>query len=159
MIGSKSPAVEKFWQECRAKHGIKTNDYHVSTFADPRYATYHDELIQLVEKGKKRATAHMALDFEKNKVARRVPGDYWVVVTTKNEPRYLVKVTDVTVTPFNKVELSFAAREGEGDETLKYWQDVHREYFELQCKDWGVKFPDDAPTVCEGFELVASAKR
>ena len=97
----------------------------------------------------------MALDFEKNKVARRVPGDYWVVVTTKNEPRYLVKVTDVTVTPFNKVELSFAAREGEGDETLKYWQDVHREYFELQCKDWGVKFPDDAPTVCEGFELVA----
>src|SRR5262249_23825210 len=70
MIGSKSPAVEKFWQECRAKHGIKTNDYHVSTFADPRYATYHDELIQLVEKGKKRATAHMALDFEKNKVAR-----------------------------------------------------------------------------------------
>ena len=56
-------------------HGIKTNDYHVSTFADPRYATYHDELIDLVEKGKKRATAHMQLDFEKNKVARRVPGD------------------------------------------------------------------------------------
>ena len=159
MIGTKSPEVEKFWQECRAAHGIQTSDYHCCTFADPRYATYHDELIDLVAAGKKRATAHMQLDFEKNKVARRKVGDYWVVVTTKNEPRYLVRVTDVTVTPFNKVELSFAAREGEGDETLKYWQDVHRDYFVLQCRDWGIPFREDTPTVCEGFELVASARR
>lgn len=154
MIGTKSAEVEKFWQECRKKHGIETNDYHCCTFADPRYATYHDELIELVAKGKKRATAHMQQDFERNNIRRREVGDYWLVVTTKNEPRYLVRVTDVTVTPFNKVELSFAAREGEGDETLKYWQDVHREYFVLQCKDWGVEFREDEPTVCEGFELI-----
>lgn len=159
MIGTKSAAVEKFWQDCRKAHGIATSDYHCCTFADPRYATYHDELIGLVEKGKKRATAHMREDFERNGVARRKVGDYWVVVTTTNEPRYLVRVTDVTVTPFNKVELGFAAREGEGDETLKYWQDVHRDYFVLQCKDWGIAFREDAPVVCEGFELVASAKR
>ncbi|MEX2200016.1 MAG: ASCH domain-containing protein [Dongiaceae bacterium] len=160
MIGKKSKAVEEFWQHCRREHGITTNEYHACTFADPRYATYHDELLDLVEAGKKRATAHMQLDFEKNNVKRRQVGDYWVVVTTSgNEPRYLVRVTDVTVTPFNKVELSFAAREGEGDETLKYWQDVHREYFELQCKDWGIPFPDNAPTVCEGFDMIETAKR
>ncbi|MEX1108163.1 MAG: ASCH domain-containing protein [Dongiaceae bacterium] len=160
MIGKKSKAVEEFWQRSRREHRITTNEYHACTFADPKYATYHDELLDLVGAGKKRATAHMALDFEKNKVARRKEGDYWVVVTTSgNEPRYLVRVTDVTVTPFDKVKLSFAAREGEGDETLKYWQDVHRDYFKLQCADLGIAWREDCPTVCEGFELVETAER
>jgi uncharacterized protein YhfF len=67
-----------------------------------------------VGEGKKRATAHLALDFEINKVRRREVGDYWVVVDTASRPRYLVRVTDIDVRPFNAVEASFAAREGEG---------------------------------------------
>ena len=157
MIGSKSKEVEAFWQACRGKHNIAATAYHACTFADPRYATYHDVLIDLVAEGKKRATAHLALDFERNHVARRAVGDYWVVVTTKNEPRYLVRVTDVTVTPFNQVKESFASREGEGDSSLRYWAEVHRDYFVLQCQGWGVPWREDYPTVCEGFELVASA--
>jgi hypothetical protein len=31
MIGKNTPAVERFWQECRTAHGIKTNDYHCNT--------------------------------------------------------------------------------------------------------------------------------
>ncbi|MGD9741448.1 MAG: ASCH domain-containing protein [Dongiaceae bacterium] len=159
MIGEKTRAVEDFWQQCRKKHGIATNDYHAKTFADPRYSNYHDMLLDLVGEGKKRATAHMALDFEKNNVPRRKVGDYWVVVSTKNEPRYLVRVTDVTVTPFNQVKVEFASREGEGDSSLRYWAEVHREYFEAQCKDLGIPFPDDCPTVCEGFELIDTARK
>lgn len=160
MIGKKSKAVEEFWQRCRREHGITTNEYHASTFADPQYATYHDELLDLVEAGKKRATAHMALDFEKNRVPRRREGDYWVIVTTNgNKPRYLVRVTDIAVAPFNQVKESFASREGEGDSSLKYWQDVHRDYFKLQCADWGIQWREDFPTVCEGFELVETADR
>jgi uncharacterized protein YhfF len=159
MIGKKTPAVEKFWQDCRKAHGIETADYHALTFADPKYSNYHDELLDLVGAGKKRATAHMQLDFEKNNVPRRKVGDYWLVVSTTNEPRYLARVTDVTVTPFNEVKFEFATREGEGDGSLKYWQDVHREYFEMQCKDWGIPFRDDTPVVCEGFELIATAPR
>jgi uncharacterized protein YhfF len=157
MIGEKSKAVEEFWQRCRARHGIAAVDYHARTFADPRYATYHDMLLDLVGEGKKRATAHLAMDFERNKVARRAIGDYWVVVSTKNEPRYLVRVTDVAVTPFNEVRESFAAREGEGDSSLRYWAEVHRDYFMLQCKDWGIPWCENYPTVCEGFELIATA--
>ena len=121
MIGEKTKAVEAFWQQCRKAHGISTNDYHATTFADPRYSNYHDMLLDLVAEGKKRATAHMQLDFEKNRVRRRVVGDYWVILSTKNEPRYLVRVTDVTVTPFNEVKVEFASREGEGDSSLRYW--------------------------------------
>jgi uncharacterized protein YhfF len=159
MIGEKTKAVEAFWQQCRKAHGISTNDYHATTFADPRYSNYHDMLLDLVGEGKKRATAHMQLDFEKNRMRRRAVGDYWVILSTKNEPRYLVRVTDVTVTPFNEVKVEFASREGEGDSSLRYWAKVHREYFTLQCKDWGVPWRENHPTVCEGFELVATAAK
>jgi uncharacterized protein YhfF len=160
MIGKKTPLVEKFWQDCRKAHGIGTQDYHALSVADPRFATYLDELLDLLAAGKKRATAHMLLDFEKNNVPRRKVGDYWIILSAAtNEPNCLVRITDVAVTPFNEVKVEFASREGEGDSSLKYWQDVHREYFELQCKNWGIAFREDTPVVCEGFDLIAMAPR
>lgn len=156
MIGTKTAEVEAFWNAARARLGLADADYHVCTFADPRYASYHDELLDLVGAGMKRATAHLALDFEINGVRRREIGDYWIVVDTASKPRYLVRVTDIDVRPFNQVEASFAAREGEGDMSLGYWAKVHREYFEPQCADWGVAWSDDLLMVCEGFELIAS---
>jgi uncharacterized protein YhfF len=80
--------------------------------------------------------------------------DYWVIVDTDNAPRYLVRVTDVEVKPFSQVDAAFAAREGEGDSSLRYWRDVHRDYFKLQCIEWGIKWRVDYPTVCEGFEVL-----
>ncbi len=157
MIGKKTSSVESFWRGCRRAHGIAAGDYHAGTFADPRFASYHDLLLDLVAKGLKRATAHLLRDFEINHVPRRDPGDYWVILTIANEPRFLVRVTDVAVTPFNEVAEAFAAREGEGDSSLRYWTEVHRDYFTQQCRQWGVPWQEDYPTVCEGFELIATA--
>ncbi len=157
MIGSKTADVEAFWQRCRTQHGITADAYHASTFADPDFASYQNELIELAIAGKKRATAHMALDFERNSIARREIGDYWVIVTPDSEPKCLVRVTAVAVKPFNSVDAAFAASEGEGDESLEYWTKVHREYFTLQCANWGVEWHEDTPTVCESFELIAVA--
>lgn len=156
MIGEKTAEVEKFWQTCRAEHGIDTETYHASTFADPRLAPYHDSLLELVAQGRKRATAHLALDFERNGIATRSVGDYWVILSGTNDPRFLIRVTDVETKPFNEVNAAFAAREGEGDSSLAYWTEVHRDYFERQCAEWGVAWRDDLPTVCEGFDLIAS---
>lgn len=159
MIGEKTAAVCAFWEGQRAALGIDTDVYHASTFADVRFAHYHDELLALVAEGKKRATAHLQLDFERNDIHRRDVGAYWVVVNSVSEPCYLVRITDVDVRPFNRVEQSFAEREGEGDSSLAYWAKVHREYFELQCEEWGIPWREDLPTVCEGFELLATADR
>ena len=158
MIGTKTAAVAAFWNAERERRGLPDADYHVSTFADPRFASYHDELLDLVGEGKKRATAHLGLDFEINGVQRREVGDYWVVVDTASNPRYLVRVTDIDVRPFNAVEASFAAREGEGDSSLDYWARVHSEYFEPQCAAWGVVWSESLLTVCEGFELIATCE-
>jgi uncharacterized protein YhfF len=157
VIGTKNADVIAFWTAEHLRLGLPDVPYHVCTFADPRYATYHDELLELVADGKKRATAHLVLDFEHNGVPRRAVGDYWVVVDTASVPRYLIRVTDVDVRPFNRVEASFAAREGEGDSSLAYWARVHQDYFEQQCAAWGVDWSEDLPTVCEGFELIGTA--
>jgi uncharacterized protein YhfF len=157
VIGIKGADVIAFWNAERLRLGLPDVRYHVCTFADPRFAAYHDELLDLVAAGKKRATAHLALDFELNAIPRRSVGDYWVVVDTASVPRYLIRVTDVDVRPFNRVEASFAAREGEGDSSLAYWAKVHQEYFEQQCAAWGVTWSEDLLTVCEGFDLIATA--
>ena len=157
MIGEKTAKGRAFWERQRSALGIETELYDASTFADVRFATYHDELLGLVAAGKKRATAHLQLDFERNNIRRRSVGDYWVVVNSASEPRFLIRITDVDIRPFIKVEQSFAEREGEGDSSLAYWATVHREYFEQQCAEWGILWDENLPTVCEGFDLLAVA--
>ena len=157
MIGKKSEAVERFWQDCRRNHGIEQDSYFAGTFGEPRFATYHDTLLDLVGAGKKRATAHLVMDFERNKIRRRKAGDYWVVLDSQNTPRYLLQISDVETRPFDEVTETFASREGEGDSSLRYWQNVHREYFQQQCAAWGIEWREDYLTVCEGFEVVAAA--
>ena len=157
MVGEKTQAVERFWQGCRRDCEVASDEYFASTFADTRLASYHDQLLDLVEEGKKRATAHLAMDFERNNVRRREVGDYWLIVDSRNAPRFLLRVTEVEAMPFDQVPGRIAAREGEGDSSLEYWRSVHREYFQLQCSEWSVDWREDFLTVCESFEVVATA--
>lgn len=156
MIGTKSKEVEKFWHDCRREHSIDQQSYFAATFAEPRLATYHDILLDLVAAGKKRATAHLALDFERNRIRLREPGDYWVIVDTHNTPRFLLRISDVETAPFGEVPESFAAREGEGDSSLEYWRQVHQDYFQQQCAQWNVEWGEHLLIVCEGFDLIAT---
>jgi len=155
LSNKKSKAVESFWHRCKAQHNIEANDYHAGPFSDPDMAPYQDLLLDLVAQGKKRATARLAMEFEKHGIPARTPGSYWVVLSTEGDPRYLLRITDVEVKPFDTVEQEFAEREGEGDNSLAYWRKVHREYFVQQCAVWGVDWRDNIPVCCEGFDLVA----
>lgn len=163
MIGKKTQIVEKFWQQCRHNHDIATNDYHACTLADPECLDLNvpsldlSEQPRLIGARKKRGTAHLLLDFETEGVPRRAVGDYWVILDYDNDPLHLVQVTDVVVMPFNEVPESWARCEGEGDLTLRWWQDAHREYYTRQCAKWGIEWREDYPTVCETWDLVASA--
>lgn len=155
MIGEKTDAVEAFWREACAATGIDpATAYHAGTFADPVLSPNVDKIGNLARTGQKRATAHMALDFEKNGVARRVPGEPWVVLTASNEPLCLVRLTKVETVPFRDVTPEFAASEGEGDLSWDYWATVHKRYFEKQLAAWGESWRDDIPIVCESFELL-----
>ena len=150
--------VAAFWRRCCDQHGVpKDAGYHAGPFSDPELANYQGMLLDLVREGKKRATARLDMEFEKYGISRRSPGDLWLVTDTNGDPACLIRITDVQAWPFLAVPLSFAQREGEGDNSLEYWRRVHKEYFVLQCEQWAVMWRDDLLVCCEGFDLIAMA--
>ena len=165
MIGKKTQAVEEFWQRCRREYEIGATDYHACTLGDPKCLDTSvpsldlSDQPRLIQARKKRGTAHLLIDFEINGIPRRAVGDYWVILDYDNSPLFLVRVTEVMLAPFNEVPESWAAVEGEGDSSLLWWQDAHREYYTRQCALWGIEWRDDYSTVCETWDLVASAKQ
>ena len=154
MIGNKTKEIEEFWQLCNDKHELLSQDYCAYTFGNPEWATYHDELIDLVLKGQKQATTHLVIDFDMNGIRRRKVGDYWIILNQILEPKCLIQVTDTEIKPFNKVDVSLAIREGEGDLSLVYWTNVHTDYFTQQCMSFGIEFDKEMLVVVEGFKLI-----
>ena len=58
-----------------------------------------------------------------------------------------VKVSDITE--------EYARCEGEGDKSLAYWKEAHRQVFERECReDCGIGLTEDMICVCEEFDVV-----
>ena len=103
-----------------------------------------DELLDLVMKGIKTATC--STEDEPN---TSMPGERWIVLDGSGKPRCIIESTEVTYRRFGEVDAAFAHEEGEGDRSLQYWRDAHRNYFGRQGK-----FREDMMLMCERFRLV-----
>src|SRR5260370_2839705 len=74
----RSPEVEAFWEAFRRARGVAEEDYCVCCFGSgPELA---DELLELVLKGAKRATAYLLRDVEQGGEKMSVVGGHVVVV-------------------------------------------------------------------------------
>ncbi|QWG15594.1 ASCH domain-containing protein [Bradyrhizobium sediminis] len=107
----------------------------------PRLA---DELLELVIKGVRTATC--STEDEPN---TSTPGERWIVLDGQGTPRCVIESTEVTYRRFGEVDAAFAHDEGEGDRSLAYWRQAHRNYFGRQGK-----FSEDMMLMCERFRLV-----
>jgi uncharacterized protein YhfF len=103
-----------------------------------------DELLDLVMKGVKTATC--STEDEPN---TSTPGERWIVLDGHGQARCVIETTEVTYRRYNEVDAAFASDEGEGDRSLAYWRQAHRNYFGRQGK-----FSDDMMLMCERFRLV-----
>ena len=103
-----------------------------------------DDLLDLVVRGLKTATC--STEDEPNTSS---PGECWVVLDGRGEPRSVIETTEVTYRRFGEVDAVFAFDEGEGDRSLDYWRNAHRNYFGRQGK-----FREDMVLMCERFRLV-----
>jgi uncharacterized protein YhfF len=56
--------------------------------------------------------------------------------------------------PFNEVDAQFAFDEGEGDQSLDYWREVHWDYFSRRCAEMNKEPSNTMPVNCERFELL-----
>ena len=155
MISADTPEIRAFWEKACSEMGIDpSSKYHALTFGDPEFFDEIDEITELALEGQKCATSHLEVDFEVNNIVIRGEGDYWLMLDKALNPRGIVQLTTVKITPFNEVDEEYAAIEGEGDSSLRHWSQIHRDYFQEQLKVWGREWSEDLPVVCEIFKLV-----
>lgn len=103
-----------------------------------------DELLELVLAGLKTATC--STEDEPN---TSTPGECWVVLDGRGEPRCVIETIEVTYRRFDEVDAAFAYEEGEGDRSLAHWRSAHRTYFGRLGR-----FSEDMMLMCERFRLV-----
>ncbi|WP_297196194.1 ASCH domain-containing protein [uncultured Pluralibacter sp.] len=110
-----------------------------------------DELLALVIAGKKRGTCGSLASFRQETPAV-TPGAYHIVLNGRGEAACVIRTLSLTLVRFDEVSAAQAALEGEGDLSLDYWRQAHREFFEREgC------FAPDMELVYETFTLVEAA--
>ncbi|MBR0713186.1 ASCH domain-containing protein [Bradyrhizobium liaoningense] len=133
-----------FQHEAAVSKSIPERYRHLRTFAFGDSPDLADELLDLVIKGVKTATC--STEDEPN---TSTPGERWVVLDGRGEPRCVIESIEVTYRRYNEVEADFAYDEGEGDRSLAHWRDAHRNYFGRLGR-----FSEDMMLMCERFRLV-----
>jgi len=149
-----STRVEEFWRRfCEDNSQVNPNTpYQVWHFGLGLEDA--EELSNLVLQGKKTATASLRWEYEDKPEDAPITGGYSVVTDFKGVPKCVLRTTELRVLPFTEVDAEFAFDEGEGDQSLDYWREIHWDYFSRRCAEIG-KEPDLEMLVnCERFELL-----
>ena len=147
-------SIHPFWLEFQAIVGgdVQARFYEAFHFDDNEPAA--NELARLVLVGTKRATAGLAWSFEAENRPPPKPSDLSVVTNWQGEPLCVIETKAVATVPFEEVSEEFAAIEGEGDGSLRYWREVHWAYFGRVCKRIRRVPSPRMPIVCERFEVI-----
>jgi len=131
--------------------------YHAKSFSKGGYGDSPElanELIQLILIGKKTATCGSLWEWEDEDQPLPRAGDIWVEVDGIGTPVCITETTEVTIRKYNEVDADFARAEGEGDLSLNYWRQAHKNYFSRTLPKIGREFSEDIPLVCERFKVI-----
>jgi uncharacterized protein YhfF len=113
-----------------------------------------NECAELVVKGIKQATATSLWWFKKYNEPLPRAGDQQIVTDWNGNAKAIIETQKIEQVPFNKITEEFAATEGEGDKSLKYWKKVHQAYYEREMASYPEKFSEDMIIVCEYFKKI-----
>jgi uncharacterized protein YhfF len=147
-------AVRSFWEEFQGALGYDASERFYEAFHFDDNEADANELAKLVLLGTKRATAGLQWSFEAAKKPLPRPGVLSVVTNWQTEPQCVIETMHVAIVPFDNVTERFAAIEGEGDKTLRYWREAHWSYFGRECKRISKEPRLRMPVVCEEFRVV-----
>jgi len=149
-------AVEAYWQKflatLPADSPYRDKLYDPDGFGDsPEMA---DELGALVLSGIKTGTCSSVWEWEAEGETLPEAGSIWIVLDGGGRPICIAEVYEITIRKYNEVDAEFARAEGEGDLSLAYWREAHREYFTRVLPRSGMEFSEEMPLVCERFRLI-----
>jgi uncharacterized protein YhfF len=148
--------AEFYWQKflsiLPADSPYQTKTYTAESWGDnPEMA---DELGDLIVRDIKTATCEALWQWEVEGKPIPEVGQITIVLNGHGEPICIIEATEVTVRKYNEVDSDFAQAEGEGDFSLDYWREVHKNYFSRTLPKIGREFSDDMPLVCERFKVI-----
>ena len=148
--------IEGYWQKflstLPADSPYQTKTYSKGGYGDS--PELMDELIQLVLIGKKTATCGSLWEWEAEGKPLPKVGDVWVELDGNGNPVCITETTEVTIRKYNEVDAQFAHDEGEGDQSLRYWREAHRDFFSRILPKIGKEFSENMPLVCERFRVI-----
>ncbi len=147
------PPIEPFVTAALADTPIDVAGRAVHTWAEGDGPVHAEARLERILAGDQRASARplAALRADGSDVPTR--GDLLVVRDGRDRPRAVVEVIEQSVVPFDLVDEHFAADCGEGDLSLRYWRDTHREAFARQASRVADTDPS-LPVVTIRFRLV-----
>lgn len=137
-------------EELRERSGLDV----VGAFAFGDSPDLQDELLDVVRRGTKRATAGSVAEAEAEAATGSEPfpaaGLHWGLLDGRGEPRFVMQTVEVNRGRMGDVTAAFAWDEGEHDRTREGWLEGHRRYFARQ----GIERPDDLEVLFERFRVV-----
>jgi uncharacterized protein YhfF len=148
--------IEFYWQKFLAilppDSPYQTKAYTTESWGDsPEMA---DELGDLILRDIKTATCSALWEWEAEGKPIPEEGRITIVLNGHGEPLCIIETTEVTVRKYNEVDSDFAQAEGEGDFSLNYWREAHKNYFSRTLPKIGKEFSEDMPLVCERFKVI-----
>jgi len=146
--------LSAFWSRFVESTGRASDDRFYEAFFFSDREDVANELAELVLRGIKRATAASVWSHDEDGKPLPRPGDLSIVTDWAGKALCVIETESVEVVPFCKVTAEFAAFEGEGDGSLAFWRDAHREYFARECAQANREFSESMLVVCERFKVV-----
>lgn len=146
--------AEELWKEfCDKKKIDENTPYEAWAFCGGGEAG--DKLAGLVLAGKKFGTASAYDEYALENALDEIPkiGDYSVILKDNGEAVCVIRDYDIYIRGFGDVSPFHAFSEGEGDLSLRYWRDVHKEFFEEELEANGVEITEDSLIICEKFSV------
>lgn len=140
--------AEQMWECYSTQNNIQAG-YEAWAYGDAP-----DKLAKLTLDGAKTATASAYPLYAQEQEPIPEPGQYSVILDSREEAVCILQTTKVYVTPFSRVSEEQAWKEGEGDRSLRYWRKVHREFFTKELEEAGMSFTEEMDVVCEEFVRV-----
>ncbi len=148
--------VDAYWKTflatLREDSPYRTKTYVAEGWGDsPAMA---DELGALIVEGIKTATCSALWEWEAEGNPIPQKGLITIALDGRGQPLCIVEAVEVSVRKYNEVDANFARDEGEGDLSLGYWREAHRDFFSRVLPKIGKVFSEEMPLVCERFRVI-----
>lgn len=159
--------IDAFWANARIRANLNrmsviSGPSVVDTVPPPVWSfgttAEADRLLELVLAGTKTAVSEPLQDLTSRGDPLPERGDLSILLDSTGAPRALLRTAAVTVVPFHSVDEGHVRAEAEGDGTVEWWARSNRVRFLGPQGDDVSAVPDDAPVVCERFDVLVPTR-